>query len=93
MQVEDKDKIARLANVIGKVIKKHRLEKNKTMYKISAECSIHKSSWRLIEQGLVQDIKISTLWKISEGLDVPLITILKEVNAELGDKFSLTDLK
>lgn len=69
MQDNGKNATARLIKVLGSIIKKHRLEQKKTMYKISAECSIHKDSWRLIENGLVNDIKLSSLWKIAEGLE------------------------
>ena len=59
------------------------------MYKISAECSIHKDSWRLIEKGLVNDVKISTIWKIADGLDIPLDQLIRELQENLGEDFSL----
>ena len=93
MQEYSKKATIRLVQVLGEIIKKHRIEQNKTMYKISAECSIHKDSWRLIENGLVNDIKISSIWKIAEGLDIPLGDLINEVGRELGEEFSLSDLK
>jgi transcriptional regulator with XRE-family HTH domain len=78
--------------VIGEIIKKHRLEQNKTIYKISAECSIHKETWRLIENGLVNDIKISSLWKIAEGLEIDITDLLKEAKEVLGDGFTISGL-
>ena len=92
MQEYSKKATIRLVQVLGKIIKKHRIEQNKTMYKISAECSIHKDSWRLIENGLVNDIKISSLWKIAEGLGIDPIDLLKEAKEILGDDFSISGL-
>ena len=59
------------------------------MYKISAESAIHKDSWRLIENGLVKDIKLSSLWKIAEGLELDPIDLLKEVKDTLGEDFTV----
>ena len=61
--------------------------------KISAECSIHKDSWRLIEKGLVNDIKLSSLWKIAEGLGITPADLMLELQTELGEDFSLSDLE
>lgn len=92
MQDNGKNATARLIKVLGSIIKKHRLEQKKTMYKISAECSIHKDSWRLIENGLVNDIKLSSLWKIAEGLGIDPIELLKEAKLVLGDDFTISGL-
>ena len=93
MQDYSKKATAKLVKKLGNIIKRHREEQEKTMYKISAECSIHKDSWRLIERGLVNDIKISSLWKIAEGLDIPPETLITELRKELGEDFSLSGLK
>ena len=93
MQDYSKKTTIKLIKILGKIIKKHRLEQDKTMYKISAECSIHKDSWRLIEKGLVNDIKLSSLWKIAEGLDIPPEALIAELRKELGDDFSISGLK
>ena len=92
MQCSNKDATIRLIKVLGEIIKKHRIAQQKTIYKISAECSIHKDSWRLIEKGLVHDVKISSLWKIAEGLGIDLLDLLKEAKAVLGDDFTISGL-
>jgi len=92
MQSFSKDATNRLVQVFGKIVRKHRLEQKKTIYKISAECSIHKDSWRLIEKGLVHDIKISSIWKIAEGLGIDPIKLLTEVKNKLGDDFTISGL-
>lgn len=93
MQENSKKLANRLIKALGKIIKVHRQKQKKTMYKISAECSIHKDSWRLIEKGLVNDIKLSSLWKIAEGLDMLPEDLIAELHKELGDDFSLSGLK
>lgn len=93
MQDTEKKATIKIIKILGKIIKKHRLRQNKTMYKISAECSMHKDSWRVIEKGLVNDIKISSLWKMAEGLDIPPADIVAEIQNELGENFSISGIK
>lgn len=92
MQSFSKDATNRLVQVLGNIIKKHRTEQQKTIYKISAECSMHKDAWRLIENGLVHDIKLSSLWMIAEGLGLDPLDLLKEAKDKLGDDFTISGL-
>ncbi|MGN0013951.1 MAG: helix-turn-helix domain-containing protein [Candidatus Gastranaerophilaceae bacterium] len=92
MQDNSKKATIRLVKVLGKIIKKYRIEQKKTIYKISAECSIHKDSWRLIEKGLVNDIKLSSLWKIAEGLEIEPTDLLNEAKLILGKDFTISGL-
>ena len=92
MQSFSKDATNRLVKVLGNIIKKHRTEQQKTIYKISAECSMHKDAWRLIEKGLVHDIKLSSLWMIAEGLGLDPLDLLKEAKDILGDDFTISGL-
>lgn len=92
MQSFSKDATNRLVQVLGNIIKKHRTEQQKTIYKISAECSMHKDAWRLIEKGLVHDIKLSSLWMIAEGLGIDPLDLLKEAKDILGDDFTISGL-
>lgn len=91
MQDNSQNKTAKLVKAIGEIIKRHREEQNKTMYKISAEAGVPKATWRELELGL-KDFRFSTIWKVAEGLDMPLDKLIKEVQDKLGDKFSLSDL-
>jgi len=93
MQNTEKKATIKIIKSLGKIIKKHRLRQNKTIYKISAECSMHKDSWRVIEKGLVNDIKISSLWKMAEGLDILPADIVVEIQNELGENFSVSGIK
>ena len=92
MQSFSKDATNRLVQVLGNIIKKHRTEQQKTIYKISAECSMHKDAWRLIEKGLVHDIKLSSLWMIAEGLGLDPLDLLKEAKDILADDFTISGL-
>lgn len=82
----------KLIKTLGEIIKSHREEKNKTIYGISAESSMSKSTWREAELGSCNDINLTTLWKIAEGLEVTPASLLTELRDKLGDDFSLTGL-
>lgn len=92
MQESYQNKTSILIQNLGDLIKKHRKAQGKTMYAISAEVSMSKSTWREAEIGACKDIKLTTLWKIAEGLDIPLATLIDELSKKLGEKFSLSDL-
>ena len=93
MQYENNKNSKKLIKTTGEVISRHRKSRNKSIYKISAEASVSKAAWRETEIGACSDIKLTTLWKISEGLDIPLEKIIEEIHLELGSDFSLEDLK
>jgi len=93
MQESSQNKTIKLINTLGSLIQQHRKEQGKTMYAISAEVSMSKSTWREAEMGACKDIKLTTLWKISEGLDIPLTTLIDELIQKLGNDFSLSDIK
>ena len=84
---------AKLIEVLGSVIRKYRKQQGKTMYGISAEVSMSKSTWREAEIGACKDIKLTTIWKIAEGLDIPPYKLLADVSKELGSNFSLSGIK
>lgn len=46
-----------------------------------------------VENGLINDVKRSTIWKIADGLDIPPDKLIKELSDSLGENFSLCDLK
>jgi transcriptional regulator with XRE-family HTH domain len=80
-----------LIKALGQIIKEHRERQEKTMYKISAEVGVPKATWREIELGL-KDFRFTTIWRIAEGLDIPLDQLIKELQDKLGVGFSLSDL-
>lgn len=83
----------KLITAIGAVVRKIRKKQGKSMYEISAEVSMSKSTWREVEIGACKDIKLTTLWKIAEGLDITPAKLLDNISSELGDNFSLSELK
>ena len=89
MQALNKQNITKLAKTLGQIISSHRKAQGKTMYNISAESCMRKSTWRNVELGV--DIRISTLWKIAEGLDIDVVELVKELKEKLGKDFSLID--
>lgn len=82
----------KLIKTLGEIIKSHREEKNKTIYGISAESSMSKSTWREVELGVCNDINLTTLWKVAEGLEITPASLLTELSERLGNEFSLTGL-
>ena len=92
MQETTKDKANQLIKTCGKIVEQHRKEQGKTAYKISAEIALSKTTWREVELG-ENDLKLSTMWKVAEGLDIPLEKLINEVNKELGEEFSLSGIK
>ena len=79
-----------LQNVLSKIIKMHRQKQNKSISLISDEIGMTKSMWADLEKA-IKDPQISTLWRISEGLDIPLSTIIIELEKELGTDFTLIE--
>ncbi len=92
MQEVSNNKTSELIKSVGEVVKKRRKTLCKTMYALSAEVGMSKSTWREVEIGACKDIKLSTLWKIAEGLETSVADLLNEVGEKLGEDFSLTDL-
>lgn len=92
MQEITKSKSEQLIKAFGQIVEQHRKAQGKTAYKISAEIALSKSTWREVELG-ANDLKFTTMWKIAEGLDVPLENLIDEVSLKLGEDFSLTDIK
>ncbi|MBO6088368.1 helix-turn-helix transcriptional regulator [bacterium] len=90
---DNSDKNKSYMNEFSKIMKIHRKTANKSMYLVSAESGISKSSWREIEKGMREDINLSTFCKIAEGLDIPCHELLKELMEKLGEDFSFTGLK
>jgi transcriptional regulator with XRE-family HTH domain len=93
MQDALKNNTARLISTLGAIVRQHRKIQHKTIYGISAEASMSKSTWREAELGVCKDMNISTLWKIAEGLDMTPAELVQELQEHLGADFSLTGLK
>ena len=80
----------KLQNILAQYVREKRLEQNKSLSKISAEIMMTKSMWLDLEKG-IKDPQLSTLWRVSEALDIPLEILIREIKLRLGKDFSLID--
>jgi len=92
MQEESNNSKRNFIKRLGQLIKIHREKTNKSIYTISAEASVPRSTWRDVEFGVSSDINLTNFCKIAEGLDIPADELLRELLNDLGKKFSFTDL-
>lgn len=90
MQDRNNEKAQELIKALGSIIQKRRKEQGKSIYKISAESELPKATWREIEIGK-NNFRFITLWKIAEGLDIPLENLIKELSEKVGEDFSLSE--
>ena len=71
----------------AKVVKANR---KKSITKSADEIGMGKSLWADLENG-IKDPQLSTLWRISEGLDIKLRNLIKMIEDELGEDFSFLE--
>ncbi len=90
MQDKYKKSKQNLQNTIAKVVHNHRIIQKKSISKISAEIMMTKSMWTDLEKG-IKDPQFSTLWRVSEALDIPVDVLIREIKDELGEDFTLID--
>lgn len=79
-----------MQQALSSIIKKYRIERNKSISLISDEIGMTKSMWADLEKS-IKDPQLSTLWRISEALDIPLSVIVIELENALGEGFSLVN--
>ena len=77
-----------LQKALSEIIRQHRQAQMKSISIISDEIGMTKSMWADLEKA-VKDPQLTTLWRISEGLNLPLSTIIIELENKLGKEFSL----
>ena len=80
------DKKLKFRKILAKTILKYRLKTGKSICKISNEIDLTKSVWSEIEAGN-RDPQLSTIWRISEGLEIPPSQILMDIEKEIGSDF------
>lgn len=84
-------KTLHLINIIGKIVKKYRQEKNSVSLNMFAyEYELNPGNLSRIENGQIE-AKITMLWRIAEALEIPLSNLIKRVENELGSNFSITE--
>ena len=74
----------------AEIIKEYRLKEKKSISLISNEINLSKSIWSQVEKG-VKDIQISTLWRICEALEIPLSTLILEIEKRTKGKINFLE--
>ena len=82
-------KTLQLTKKLGKTIKKMRSNKNISCTELAYSFDIDKGNLSRIENGLI-DCKFTTLWKISEALNMKLSELILCLENEVGNDFSLS---
>ena len=77
----------KLQQAIAEVIKENR---TKSITKSSDEIGLGKSIWSDIENAK-KDPQISTIWRISEGLNMKPHELVLKIEEKLGDNFSFLE--
>ncbi len=77
-----------LQKALSEIIRQHRQAQMKSISIVSDEIGMTKSMWADLEKA-IKDPQLTTLWRISEGLNLPLSTIIIELENKLGNDFSL----
>lgn len=86
MQQSD-EKTKHLSKIIGEVVKELREEKLKaSINKVAHEYDLDVGNTSRIENGLI-DVKVVTLWKISEAMGMPLSELIKTVEKRVTKDF------
>ncbi len=81
-------KSLQLIKKLGKTIKKMRDSRGISCTELAYSFDIDKGNLSRIENGLI-DCKFTTLWKISEALNMKLSELVSCLEKEMGSNFSL----
>jgi len=85
------NKTQQLVEVIGKIIKQNRCKNSKNSLNTFAyEFDLSPGNISRIENGQIES-KITMLWRIAEALGIPLSSLIKQVENELGKDFFIIE--
>ena len=85
------EKSLQIIRTLGQIIKDFRVKNlNKSLNTFSYEYELTPGNVSRIENGQIEP-KIVMLWRIAEALGIPLSDIIKHLEDELGEDFSLSD--
>lgn len=90
MQYDIDEAKKNLKDTLAYIVKKHRIEQEKSINRIANEIAMPKSMWLDLERG-IKDPQLTTLWRVSEALEIPIEKLLMEVKDVLGKDFTLID--
>lgn len=82
---------SKLAKTLGEIFKKLRNERTElSVNKLADAYEIGRGSLSKIENGKVES-KFSTIWKLSESVNIRPSVLVKMIEDELGEDFKLID--
>lgn len=84
------EKSLQLTKKLGQILKNQRISKGLSCNRLAYEYDIDKGNLSRIENGVI-DCKFTTLWKISEALDIKLADLIVILMDNLGENFKLDD--
>ena len=85
------EKTLQLINMLGVIIKKNRLKKDKiSLNTFAYEYDLNPGNLSRIENGQIE-AKITMLWRISEALQIPLSKLIRQLENELGKNFYISE--
>ncbi len=90
MQHANTKKSELIFKALAKVIRQEREKQNKSLRVLADEYDIQKSLLSRLENG-INEPKLISIWTISEALNMPISELIKLVENELPENFSLTD--
>ncbi len=80
------DRKKEFKKLLGNLIREKRSEANKSISLVSDEIDLSKSVWFEIENGN-RDPQITTMWRISEALNIPLSEFIKGIENKIGTNY------
>lgn len=84
------EKTLQLTKKLGELLKHLRTSKSLSCTKLAYQFDIDKGNLSRIENGLI-DCKFTTLWKISEALEIKLSDLIKILEKDLGKDFKIEE--
>ena len=90
MQHANTKKSEIIFKALAKVIRQEREKQNKSLRVLADEYDIQKSLLSRLENG-INEPKLISIWTISEALNMPVSELIRLVENELPENFSLTD--
>lgn len=89
MQYKNK-KTENLAKIVGDVIKEYRQKNNYSITKFAYEYGLDAGNISRLENGKIE-VKLVTLWKIAEALNIKPSDIVKSIEKNIDKEFKLIE--
>jgi len=79
-----------ILKILGEVVHKLRDKNGYSINKLAYAYGLEKSMLSELEKG-IREPKLITLWKLAEALNIKLSVLVKILEDELGEDFSIID--